>query len=143
MVPNGWPNVSMPIESYGTSVLLINFLEVAKRIFASSEINEPIAVTAHWQNCKPSYLQWGDIDFPDEVFHWSEPSLTISLTVSDLDNPNAVAKDFVDRLFNAYRQEGNPHFDNAGNFQLRRLGGPHCQDTKMGSVKVRLAFLQP
>jgi len=116
------PNKAMPIYSYRTTVTLLNFLEVARQIMQLGEVSEPITITAHWENFNPSYLhRWKSPQIP---FHakdsgisiWRESELSIEFTASELSDVNSLARSVIDRLFNTFGYDDNPHFDADGNF---------------------------
>ena len=116
------PNKAMPIYSYRTTVTLLNFLEVARQIMQLGEVSEPITITAHWENFNPSYLhRWKSPQIP---FHakdsgisiWRESELSIEFTASELSDVNSLARSVIDRLFNTFGYDHNPHFDADGNF---------------------------
>ncbi len=117
-IREGWPQRPMPLYSYRASVTLLHFLDVAKHLMQLAEINEPIAITAHWENFSPSFLHsWKDTtSWPSEVFVWNEQHLSIELTVADLSSPGSSAGAIIDRLFNAFGHEHNSHFSGDGQF---------------------------
>ncbi len=119
-IPEGWPQRPMRLNSYGMTVKLLHFLETARQIYALGEVTDPITVTVHCENFNPSYLyRWPGPNasiFPDELFLWREPKLNIDLTVTDLTDPQVPARAIIDRLFNAFEHEDNPHFAADGSF---------------------------
>lgn len=117
-VPKNWPQEGMPIYSDRITVTVLHFLKVARQIMQFGEVAEPIAITLHLENFNPSYLhRWGKrTPFLDEIFFWQEDALTIDFTASDLIETHNLSRFIVDRLFNAFGYDDNPHFDAEGNF---------------------------
>ncbi len=116
------PKKAIPIHSYRMTVTLLHFLEVAKQIMQLGEVSEPITITAHWENFNPSYLhRWESRQIPLHAQHgsisfWREHRLSIEFTASELSDTNNLARSVIDRLFNAFGYDHNPHFDADGNF---------------------------
>jgi schlafen family protein len=81
-----WPRRPMRFESYRMAVTLLHFLDIASHIMQFAEINEPIAITAQWENFSPSYLHtWKNTtSVPADPPIWTDQSLPIELTVADL-----------------------------------------------------------
>ena len=100
------------------AVTLLHFLYVASQIMQLAEINEPIAITAQWENFNPSYLHRlkNTSTRPGIVSVWTERSLPIAFTVADLSDPSSIARAIIGRLFNAFGEDENPHFDSNGKF---------------------------
>ncbi len=80
-----------------------------------SEITEPITINLTMGNIAPSYLMPYTRNYllPDDIFIWRDKLLSIDVTVSDIDTPNNIASEVMDRLFNAYGHEKNSHFNDA------------------------------
>jgi len=120
------PKEAIPIHSYQMTVTLLHFLEVARQIMQLGEVSEPLTITAHWENFNPSYLHpWEKKTIPFHIkdrgiFLWRERRLSIEFTASELSDTNNLARSVIDRLFNAFGYDENPHFDADGNFEVVR-----------------------
>jgi hypothetical protein len=115
-IPQEQPGEEMRIYSYRVTVTFLHFLKVAKQILQLAQVSEPVALTVHFENIASSFLWWRRRPFPSRPFVWYEPTLTIEFTVTKLSEPDIIARSVIDRLFNAFGYESNPHFDPDGNF---------------------------
>jgi len=111
----------LKIYSHQIATNMVRFLELGAQLMSVGEISEPILITLHIENCNPSLLyRWRRYeDFflhqSDNLFIWREPNLSLQFTVTDLAEPQNLARATINNLFNAYGYADNPHFDADGN----------------------------
>ncbi|MCL4396287.1 MAG: ATP-binding protein [Chloroflexi bacterium] len=122
---DGAPPV-LKLLPYDITYFLVQFLQVGRSIFELGEVDVPIVVTLHLQNVAHSLLVWWKsreervmLERSEQIRYWEEKFLSISMTARDLNDLDDAARRIIDRLFNAFGRDENPHFDNDGHF-IRR-----------------------
>lgn len=120
-----WPKSPMSIYPYEMTVTILRFLEVARKAMYVGEVNEPIAVTLHLENCCPSLLPWWKYDhdaatvlMSGDALIWDKATLSLDLTATDLTNPEFITHALMGRLYTAYGSDPkyNRDFDAQGHF---------------------------
>lgn len=114
------PKKALPIYSHLVTKRLLDFLSTAREIVTVAEVGEPIAITMYWHNIAVSYLhQWGlqsRVRNWGGIFLWSPNNMSIQVTVNELTRPDTPAQHLIERLFNAFGCENNPHFKEGETF---------------------------
>lgn len=113
-----WPGQPMPISSYRVTVWLMQFLELAGAVRSAGEISEPYQIGLYFKNIGPAYLfRWKKRPvWMNGPFVWRDADLRISATATDLAKAPLITKTLIDRLFNAFGYDDNPHFDDSASF---------------------------
>ena len=122
-LPNEWPDKAMPIDSYRIAVTLLHFLSVSKQIQDLAQFTEPIVVSLILGNSAPSFLHpWPRTPSRlDNIFVWTDPILKLDVLANELSEPNRVADDLLDLLFNAYGYDQNSHIDDNNHLKMQRF----------------------
>jgi len=103
---------------------LVNFMLFLKHFLAHASISEPVAISVALFNNKNIGItkngSFNDYRVPGARLKiWTEADHLIlpSKQISSLDNPHQIAKEFTDRIWNAFRFEKAPFFDEDGNYK--------------------------
>ena len=122
IAPRNWPETeTLPIHSYKVVIALLQLLKTAHLVYQSAEISDPVQVSLHLLNIAGAHLdRWTYPHRMAGVYRRPEKALSIDMVVGELTPPSHPARLVVDRLFNAFGYNDNPHFDSEGDFLKRR-----------------------
>lgn len=118
------------ISSLAAVEYIVSFLRFYKGLVDYLNINEPIVVFAAFFNT----FHWGLYELPDQAYQvedidcvrgariWRKHELEIpARQIYPFDLPDKIAREFADRIWNAFNYERAPFFDVNDNFVTPRL----------------------